>query len=234
MPLALQAKILRLLQEQSFERVGGNETVRTNVRLIAASHRDLKALSAEGKFRADLYYRLSVFTIHLPPLRERGEDLAMLTHYYIQRFSRELGRQVARVDPEALERLRAYHWPGNIRELQSVLKQALLQARGSVLLPSFLPELGTIPADSGAPSSINVDLADFIRQRLQPNSRDLYAAAHGQLDRFLLNSVLEYTGGSQHQAARLLGIARQTLRIKLRELGIHVTQSVETDDEYES
>src|SRR5476651_2740292 len=93
MPLALQAKILRLLQEQSFERVGGNETVRTNVRLIAASHRDLKTLSAEGKFRADLYYRLSVFSINLPPLRERGEDLAMLVQYYLRRFSRELGRE---------------------------------------------------------------------------------------------------------------------------------------------
>jgi DNA-binding NtrC family response regulator len=234
MPLALQAKILRLLQEQSFERVGGNETVRTNVRLIAASHRDLKALAAEGKFRADLYYRLSVFTIHLPPLRDRGEDVATLTHYYLQRFSRELGREVVTVDPEALARLRAYHWPGNIRELQSVVKQALLQARGSVLLPSFLPELSAAPA--GGPASTNADLQleALIRQRLQPDSRDLYAEAHGQLDRFLLTRVLEYTGGSQHKAARLLGIARQTLRLKLRDLGLHVAQSVEADDDNES
>jgi DNA-binding NtrC family response regulator len=234
MPLALQAKILRLLQEQSFERVGGNETVRTNVRLIAASHRDLKALSAEGKFRADLYYRLSVFCIHLPPLRERNEDLAMLVHYYLRRFSREMGRDVITIDPEALARLRAYHWPGNIRELQSVVKQALLQARGSALLLSFLPELSLDSAGPGASPSVNLDIGAFIRERLQPDSRDLYSQAHGQLDRFLLTFVLEYTGGSQHQAARLLGIARQTLRIKLRDLGLHVTQSVEADDAEEA
>ncbi len=142
MPLALQAKILRLLQEQAFERVGGNETVRTDVRLIAATHRDLKAWSAEGKFRPDLYYRLGVFTIHLPPLRERGDDLPLLVRHYLRRFSRELGREVREVAPEALERLRGYAWPGNIRELQSVLKQALLRASGPTLLPAFLPELG--------------------------------------------------------------------------------------------
>jgi len=230
MPLALQAKILRLLQEQSFERVGGNETVRTNVRLIAASHRDLKALSAEGRFRGDLYYRLSVFSIHLPPLRERDEDLAMLVLYYLRRFSRELGREVATIDPEALARLRAYHWPGNIRELQSVVKQALLQASGSVLLPSFLPELSVISAEPAVPASLNVELENFIRERLQPETRDLYSTVHVQVDRFLLTCVLEYTGGSQHQGARLLGIARQTLRLKLRDLGLHVAQSVEADD----
>src|SRR5262245_46919709 len=141
MPLALQAKILRVLQEQAFERVGGNEMIRTDVRLIAATHRDLKTWSEQGKFRPDLYYRLNVFAIHLPPLRERGEDLAVLVRHYLRRFSRELGRDVQEVAPEALARLRAYSWPGNIRQLQSVLKQALLQARGPVLLPEFLPEL---------------------------------------------------------------------------------------------
>src|SRR5204862_274599 len=124
--LALQAKMLRLLQEQSLERVGGNETVRTDVRLIAASHHDLKSDSAQGKFRPDLYYRLVVFTINLPPLRERGDDLPLLVRHFLRRFSRELGRQVQEVAPEALERLRGYSWPGNIRELQTVLKQPLL------------------------------------------------------------------------------------------------------------
>src|SRR5947209_10476432 len=123
MPPATQAKMLRVLQEQAFERVGGNETVRTDVRLIAASHHDLKADSAEGKFRPDLYYRLGVFTVHLPPLRERGEDLPLLVRHYLRRLSRDLEREVQEVAPEALERLRAYNWPGNIRELQSVLKQ---------------------------------------------------------------------------------------------------------------
>src|SRR5437588_4161101 len=144
MPLGLQPKMLRLLQEQAFERVGGNETVRTDVRLIAATHRDLKAWSEEGKFRPDLYYRLGVFTIPLPPLRERGDDLSLLVRHYLRRFSRELGREVREVAPEALERLLNYPWPGNIRELQSVLKQALLQASGTVLLPAFLPELTTL------------------------------------------------------------------------------------------
>ena len=140
MPLASQAKVLRLLQEQAFERVGGNETVRTDVRLIAATHRDLEAWSAEGKFRPDLYYRLGVFTIHLPPLRQRGDDLPMLVHHYVRRFNRELSRDVREVTPEAMERLCSYPWPGNIRELQSVLKQALLRATGPVLVPAFLPE----------------------------------------------------------------------------------------------
>src|SRR6266446_1640359 len=140
MPPATQAKMLRVLQEQAFERVGGNETIRTDVRLIAATHRDLKAWSEEGKFRPDLYYRLGVFTIHLPPLRERDDDLLMLVKYYLRRFNRELGREVREVTPEGLERLRRYPWPGNVRELQSVLKQALLKASGPVLLPAFLPE----------------------------------------------------------------------------------------------
>src|SRR5712664_2836162 len=140
MPLALQAKILRVLQEQAFERVGGNETVRTDVRLIAATHRDLKVWSDEGRFRPDLYYRLGVFTIHLPPLRERDDDLLMLVQYYLRRLNRELGREVREVSPEGLERLRGYPWPGNVRELQSVLKQALLKASGPALLPAFLPE----------------------------------------------------------------------------------------------
>src|SRR5437762_7734634 len=106
MPLPLQSKMLRVLQDQQFERVGGNETVRTDVRIIAATHRDLKAWTAEGEFRPDLYYRLGVFTLHLPPLRERGDDLPLLVRHYLRRFSRELGREVREIAPDALERLR--------------------------------------------------------------------------------------------------------------------------------
>jgi DNA-binding NtrC family response regulator len=236
MPLALQAKMLRVLQEQEFERVGGNETVRTDVRIIAATHRDLKAWSAESKFRGDLYYRLGVFTIHLPSLRDRGDDLVMLVNHYVQRYGRELGRDVVTVDPQALAKLRDYRWPGNIRELQSTIKQALLQASGPVLLPSFLPDLTadaaeeeTTPAKRDLDN--HLDLEAFVSERLGPEAADLYAEAHQFLDRFLLMRVLEYTGGNQHQASRLLGIARQTLRGKLRELGLHVTQTVEADDE---
>ncbi len=231
MPLALQAKILRLLQEQAFERVGGNELVRTDVRLIAATHRDLKAWSAGGRFRPDLYYRLGVFTIHLPPLRERGDDLLMLVQYYLRRFNRELGREVREVAPETLERLRSYAWPGNVRELESVLKQALLQASGPVLLPAFLPEsLGSPCQPSPATTAAEPGLEAFtIRQRLGPDVRDLYADVHRQLDRLLLPRVLEYARGSQHQAALLLGIARQTLRLKLRDLGLSVPRPTEAE-----
>jgi two-component system nitrogen regulation response regulator GlnG len=234
MPLALQAKILRLLQEQAFERVGGNETVRTDVRLIAATHRDLKAWSAEGKFRPDLYYRLHVFAIHLPTLRERGDDLPMLVQHYLRRFSRELGREVREVAPEALERLRSYSWPGNIRELQSVLKQALLQARGTILLPAFLPELlggPSGPAPPSPPPGKCPGLEAFIGQRLGPGTDDLYAQAHCELDRILLARVLEHTHGSQHQAARVLGIARKTLRLRLRQLGLNITRPADADDD---
>jgi len=233
MPLAAQGKILRLLQEQTFERIGGNETIRTDVRLIAATHRDLQARSTDGQFRPDLYYRLGVFTIHLPPLRERGDDLPMLVQHYVRLYSRELSREVAQVDAEALARLRGYSWPGNIRELQSVVKQALLCASGSVLLPEFLPEFPGASQASTASAQSNDSLAleSFISQRLSPDVNDLYAQTHAHVDRLLLARVLGYTGGSQHQAARLLGIARQTLRLKLRDLGMHVTHAVETDDD---
>jgi two-component system nitrogen regulation response regulator GlnG len=234
MPLPAQAKLLRVLQEQAFERVGGNETIRTDVRLIAATHRDLQAWSAEGKFRLDLYYRLGVFTIHLPPLRERGEDLALLVQYYLRRGSRELGREVREVSPEALARLRGYSWPGNVRELQSVLKQALLRAHGPVLLPDFLPELPQAsgePAAPGTPLGGGFDPEAFLRQRLGPDSRDLYAEVHRELDRLVLPRVLAYTGGNQARAALLLGIARRTLRQKLRDLGLHVAHSVEADED---
>ena len=199
MPLGMQAKLLRLLQDQRFERVGGNETIQTDVRLIAATHRDLKAWSADGKFRPDLYYRLSVFTIALPPLRERGDDLVMLVRQYLRRFNRELGREVCEVAPEALERLRGYSWPGNIRELQSILKQALLQASGAVLVPAFLPDvLGEAgPAAPHVAGPTGFQFEPFLRQRLEAGADDLYAEAHRQLDRILLPLVLEFTAGNQ-------------------------------------
>jgi len=234
MPLALQAKMLRVLQEQAFERVGGNETVRTDVRLIAATHRDLKAASAEGKFRPDLYYRLGVFTIHLPPLRERGDDLPMLVRHYLRRYSRELGREVQEVAPEALERLRRCSWAGNIRELQSVLKQALLQARGTTLLSAFLP---TLPGEPSRPMTAtpsageDLNLGAFIHQCLASDDGDQYAQAHRRLDRLLLARVLKATGGNQQEAARRLGIARQTLRHRLQELGLHLARRCEAEED---
>ena len=169
MPPATQAKMLRVLQEQAFERVGGNETIRTDVRLIAATHRDLKAWSDEGKFRPDLYYRLGVFTIHLPPLRQRGDDLPLLVRHFLRRFSRELGATCARPPRRRWSGCAAYPWPGNIRELQSVLKQALLRASGNVLLPAFLPKSLAGPAPS--PASPSAKEPGSWRLRRPPTAR---------------------------------------------------------------
>src|SRR3954452_17869293 len=134
-----QTKILRVLQGQEFERVGGNEPIKADVRVIAATNRDLEKMIAEGTFRGDLYYRLNVYTIKLPALRERGDDLPLLAEHFVRRFARELRKEVRGVAPESVELLRRYPWPGNVRELQSVLKQALLQTTGPVVLPEFLP-----------------------------------------------------------------------------------------------
>jgi len=225
---------LRLLQDQCFERVGGNERIRTDVRLIAATNRDLKAWSAEGKFRQDLYYRLSVFMIALPALRERGDDLPMLVQHYLRRFSQELGRQVRDIAPEAMEQLRRYSWPGNIRELQGALKQALLQATGAVLIPAFLPESLSAPggpaSDQVAETQDNFLFADFILRRLLEGTTTLSAEAHQHLDRLLLRLAMRHTKGNQAQAARMLGISRQTVRSKTRELGLDVTGSAEGDE----
>jgi two-component system nitrogen regulation response regulator GlnG len=237
MPLAIQAKILRLLQDQSFERVGGNETIRTDVRLIAATNRDLKAWSAEGKFRQDLYYRLSVFTIALPALRERGDDRPMLVQHYLRRFSRELGREIREITPDAVQLLCRYSWPGNIRELQGVLKQALLQATGPVLIPAFLPESLQAPPEpttAQAPGEeAEFSFEAFILRRIEEGSTSLSAEAHQLLDRLLLRLVLRSTRGNQVRAARVLGISRQTLHSKTREFGLSVTRNPadEEDDE---
>jgi two-component system nitrogen regulation response regulator GlnG len=219
-----QTKILRVLQGQQFERVGGNELIRTDVRLIAATNRDLERMVDGGQFRGDLYYRLNVYTIKLPPLRERGEDLPLLAEHFVRRFSRELGKEVRGIAPEALELLRRHSWPGNVRELQSVIKQALLQATGPMLLPEFLPaflrggEEGTAEP-SGSTMNFG-DLTRFMQEQLRAGSTSLYADCQALADRHLLTEVLRHTGGNLSQAARILGIARGTLRTKLDALGI--------------
>ena len=241
MPLPLQTKVLRLLQQQTFERMGGNETVSTDVRLIAATHRDLPALVEEGKFRLDLYYRLGVFTIHLPPLRERTADIPLLAELYVRRYSKELGREISNIAPETMERLCAHAWPGNIRELQNVLKQAVLRAQGVTLLPAFLPPLSerrsSRPPQSPAleparrPTPSSCDVEQFVREKLVSlEVSDLYSETREYVDRFLLPLVLERTGGNSRLTAQVLGISRQTLRARLRALGISVAHSVEFDD----
>jgi nitrogen regulation protein NR(I) len=232
-----QSKMLRLLQEQQFERLGGNETIQTNVRVLAATNRNLEVRVGQGVFRQDLYYRLSVFTIHLPPLRERGDDLPLLAQHYLRRFNRELGKDVQSIEPAALELLQRYPWPGNVRELQSVLKQALLQGAGSILVAEFLPgflrkQSGETKVQDGASLNLPEAAGGFaaldalLEARLQSGAENLYQEMLRRMERPLLTRVLQHTGGNQLQAARLLGITRGSLRTKLRELGITIARSV--------
>jgi nitrogen regulation protein NR(I) len=229
-----QTKVLRVLQGQDFERVGGNESIRADVRLIAATHRDLEAMVTAGTFRGDLFYRLNVFSIKLPPLRERGEDLALLAGHFVKRFGGELGKDVRTIASEALDMLRRYPWPGNVRELQSVIKQALLQATGPVLLPEFLPATVREWGKDGDASQQTFDfggLTGFVADQLQTGTTTLYADYQALTDRHLLALVLGHTGGNLSRAARALGITRTTLRTKLNALGIPVERPSSTEDE---
>jgi two-component system nitrogen regulation response regulator GlnG len=224
-----QAKILRVLQGQEFERVGGNEVIRTNVRLVTATNRNLEQMVSEGTFRRDLYYRLNVSTIRLPPLRERGEDLPLLAQHFVRRFARELHKDVRVIAPEAIELLRRHRWPGNVRELQSIIKQALLQATGPVLLPEFLPR--SLRGAEAEPALDFGGLTGFIQDQLKANSTSLYSDYQALTERHLFTQVLRHTAGNQSQAARVLGITRGTLRARLTALGISIdrSSSVETD-----
>jgi two-component system nitrogen regulation response regulator GlnG len=229
---ALQAKMLRVLQEQSFERVGGNETIQTRARILAATNQDLGKLVEEGRFRKDLYYRLKVVTIHVPPLRERKDDVAELAHYFLFRFDRELGLDLRGFAPETLEVLEGYDWPGNVRELQSAVKQAMLHASGHIIVPEFLPEelRRRRPAAAvAAPSAVEFDLAGLIDGLLHRGEGNLHARVMDAVERLLLARVLRQTHGHQAQASDLLGINRATLRAKLRSLGL-VVDKVLTDE----
>jgi two-component system nitrogen regulation response regulator GlnG len=229
-----------VLQEQRFERVGGTETVQTNVRLIAATNADLEKFVAGGRFRSDLYFRLNVFTIKLPPLRQRGDDIDLLTDYYLARFAAEFKRPVPVVPAETRELLRRYPWPGNVRELQSTLKQGLLKMSGGVLLPDFLPivkkpQAAAAPTEAaGAPAGPAPPALDwdrFIAERLEAGSRELYAECLATMERQLLTRTLERTGGNQLRAAELLGITRGSLRHKLRSLGLTIERGVSSEDD---
>jgi two-component system nitrogen regulation response regulator GlnG len=228
-----QAKILRLIQDQQFERVGGNETVQTDVRLIAATNADLEKMAEDGRFRKDLYFRLNVFSIHLPPLHERGDDVALLVEHFVKRFGHELGKPDIEVSPEAATALRAYSWPGNVRELQSVLKQSILQTSGSVLLPDFLPSHVRKPSSAPPNHETNgaFDWDGFVTSRIDANTVNLYAEGLERMEREVLVRVLKHTSGNQLQAARILGITRGSLRNKIRTLGISIARSVWSDDD---
>ena len=227
-----QSKVLRLIQEKRFERVGGSETVEADVRLIAATNADLEKMTEDGRFRKDLFFRLNVFAIKLPPLRERGDDVGVLVEHFLRRFGRELGKPVAEVAPEAAALLRAYPWPGNVRELQSVLKQSVLRMSGSALLADFLPDTVRQP-DAQPPAGPNAafDWDQFVGGRIAAGSEELYAEAVERMEREVLMRVLQHTEGNQLRAAKILGITRGSLRNKIRTLGISIARSVWSDDD---
>ena len=222
-PLA-QAKLLRVLQDGSFERVGGNATLTVDVRIVAATNHDLKRLVSEKLFRADLYFRLSVVTIELPPLRERGHDLHELATYFVRRYAPLMGKSITLVPDETVTVLRQYPWPGNVRELESVIRQSLLTARGTTLLPEFLPPLtqflGSGPTDGPDLSWISA----YVDQKFAAGASDLLNEMTHLTERRLIEDVLSHTGGNQLRAAAVLGISRVTLRSKIRLLGIDITR----------
>ncbi len=236
MPLTAQAKVLRLLQDGSFERVGSNKTLRANVRVVAATNQNLEELVEEGLFRRDLFYRLKVFTIRLPPLRERLDDLPLLLEYFIRLFNEQLGRNVRSVSPEAMQMLMQHPWPGNVRELQSAVKYALVHTVGETILPESLPvscrpsQAPAVPSAGSPTGSLNV--AQFARELLDAGEPDIYRRVHGEVDRILLPQVLQRAGGNQVTASQLLGIARSTLRTRISDLGMMVAKRVlpETGD----
>ena len=230
MCLATQAKLLRLLQEGEFERVGGNTTIRTAIRIIAATNHDLESLAAAGRFRQDLFYRLNVLTIHIPPLRERIEDIPVLLEYFLARMNRELDRHVRSVSPEAMQLLQQHSWPGNVRELQSAVKHALVHIAGEVLTPGDLPphlQGKSLPVDAlAAQQSAGIEVARLVQEALAQRRGNIYDEVHAAVDRVVLREVLEHVRGNQVEAAEVLGISRTTLRSKLRSLNMIIAKQV--------
>jgi nitrogen regulation protein NR(I) len=223
MSAGTQAKLLRVLQEQCFERVGGEETIRTDVRLLAATNKDLEKEVAARRFRSDLFFRLNVFSIHLPPLRQRQEDIPLLTDHIVRLLARSLGRRVQSIVPEVRERLAKYDWPGNVRQLQSVLKYAIIRAPGEVLTLDCLPENLLQPGSEQQRSKAEASLPDVAARTaalLHAGESDLYRQLIPEIDRTILDVVLRHVKGNQVQASALLGISRTTLRAKLKDLGM--------------
>jgi len=198
-PLSLQVKLLRVLQEREFERVGGNKTIRVDVRMIASTNRDLQEEVRQGRFREDLFYRLNVVPINLPPLRLRGDDLQDLVEFYVTHFARKHGKEIEGVTPRGMERLKSYRWPGNVRELQNTLERAVIMAPQAG--PVEIPELG-LEEKSSVFSGMNV--SDKL-------------PTVDEMERRLIGCMLLQTSQNKTRAAEKLGISLRTLRNKLRE-----------------
>ena len=228
-----QSKVLRLLQEQRFERVGGSKTIQADVRIISATSRDLEQMIEDNEYRLDLLHRLNAFEIQLPPLRERGDDIKLLLEHFRVRFNHKLNKSVAGISDEAMELLLRYAWPGNIRELQSVLRKAMLMATGPVLVPEcFSKEIhgaGAIDPSASATATRASDFAAFVNEREAADSSDLYTESLEWMERLLLSRVLQKHGGNQSKAAEQLGITRGSLRNKIKALGISINQVVDAE-----
>jgi DNA-binding NtrC family response regulator len=231
--------VLRLIQEQRFERLGGNETIQIEVRLIAATNKDLEKEVLAGRFREDLLYRLNVFTIRVPPLRERREDIPLLVEHFLPLLGRSLGRSVHSLTPEALRRLVNYSWPGNIRQLQSVLKYAIVQGSGEVLTLDSLPENLRWSSTSPVARQLTAEAcmagaAEYAKGLLRAGELDIYRRMVLEMDRAVLTALLRHVEGNQVKASELLGISRTTLRAKLRALNMGADKQLPADSEESS
>jgi two-component system, NtrC family, response regulator AtoC len=219
-PVEMQVKLLRALQESEFERVGGIKTLRVDVRLIAATNRDLKALIADGRFREDLYYRLAVVPIALPALRERREDIPLLVRHFIQKYNGRLGKRVDGIEDDALQLLLGYGWPGNIRELENLMERSVLFADGPLIQASALPDS---LRERGAHPPIPVAAVGPLGAIAAPSGasmKEIVRHAQAELERELIARALEETGGNVTRAAKRLQISRKSLQVKMKELGL--------------
>ena len=218
MSLSTQAKLLRALQEKTFERLGGRETIRVDVRFIVATNKDLEEAMVKGEFREDLYYRLNVVSIRIPPLRERKEDISALTAYFLKKFNRELKKKVVGITPSAMEKITSYGWPGNVRQLENVLKRAMLLCQGEWILDDLLLLEVEEKREPGALQRGKTfeDLLDLLFKELieNPSVREGMDMV-STIEKGLILRTLQKTRGNQVQAALLLGINRSTLRGKM-------------------
>jgi DNA-binding NtrC family response regulator len=214
LPMALQAKILRALEEKTFERVGGTGTVQVDVRLVAATNKGLRAAVAARRFREDLYFRLSVFPITVPPLRERAGDIPVLARFFVDRFCRELKKKSLVLSPAALEQLQSYRWPGNVRELQNCIERAVILAEGDTLHPRHLN------LSFAAPVQAEVTVSPWSQIDLSGSLAEVTRRVTREAEKMKIVAVLEEAGGSKGRAAELLQISYKMLLSKLKDLGI--------------